>query len=311
MIRKCLPLLAALGLCAARAAHATVFIDSPTTINYLISDYTLVGYNNTNPFNVDITTGGSIDNNLQANNAATISMSDGSITGRLITADNSRASVSGGMIGYGLLADNDSLISVSAATIGDVEAQDNGQITLAGGTVQQYLQASGSGTITNSGAAIGQYVNAQVSGVINLRGGSVAQYVQADDQSFINVYGGSVSGYFQVNSSGTINIYGSNLMLTNPTSYTNGTQYTLTGFLQDGTPLNNTAITTANGAIVLHNVAATPSPAPCRFSRAAGSRSSLDCAAPGNKGRPQSASINAANKRRDSGCQTASSSGWH
>ena len=259
-IRKCLPALAALGLCAVRPAHATVFIDSPTTINYLISDYTLVGYNNPNAFNVDITTGGEIDNNLQANHAATISMSDGMISGRLITADNSQASISGGTIGYGLLADNTSLISVSAATIGDVEAQDNGQITLAGGTIQQYLQASGSGTITNSGAKIGQYVNAQANGVINLRGGSVADYVQADDQSFINVYGGSIGSYFEANSNGIINIYGSNLQLTNPMPYNNGMQYTLTGFLQDGTPLNNTAITTASGAIVLRDSAATPAP---------------------------------------------------
>ena len=258
--RNCLPLLATLGLCAADAAHATVFIDSPTTINYLISDYTLVGYHNQNPFNVDITTGGEIDNNLQANHTATISMSDGSISGRLITADNSQASISGGTIGYGLLADNTSLISVSAGMVGDVEAQDNGQITLAGGTVQQYLQASGSGTITNVGAAIGQYANSLATGTINLRGGSLAQYVEADEQSFINVYGGSVGSYFQASSSAVINIYGSNLMLTNPTPYPNGTQYTLTGFLQDGTPLNNTAITTESGAIILHNSAATPAP---------------------------------------------------
>ena len=259
-LRNCLPLFAAFGLCAVRPAQAAVYIDSPTTINTLITDYTLVGYNNTAPFQVDIVTGGEIDNNLQANNAATIAMSDGIITGRLITLQNSQANVSGGSIGYGLLADNSSLINVSAATIGDVEAQDSGQIFLAGGTVQLYLQSSGSGSITNSGAAIDQYVNSQTSSTINLRGGSVASYVQADDQSSINVYGGSVGGYFEANSSGIINIYGSNLLLTNPTPYNDGTQYTLTGFLQDGTPLNNMAITTASGAIVLHNVAATPAP---------------------------------------------------
>ena len=253
-------LTAALGIGAMNAAQATVYFDQATTINYQINALTILGYNNLNPFTVQIVTGADIEDNCQANNAVSVVMSDGTITGRLITTQNSLAAVSGGTVGYGLLVNDTSRMNVSGGTFGDVETQYNGQADLSGGRVLTYLQATGSSLLTNAGAAVGDYVLTGEQGTVNLRGGSVASYLEADDQSTINLFGGSVGSYLQASSSGIINVYGSNLQLTNATPYNGGTQYTLRGTLQDGTLLNNTAVTFDSGSIVLHNGTAVPSP---------------------------------------------------
>src|SRR5438309_411407 len=66
--------LSAIALTAAllaQPAAADYFIDSPTTLNHLINDQVVVGYNNTSPFTVAMVRGAEMSNLLTYNKSVT------------------------------------------------------------------------------------------------------------------------------------------------------------------------------------------------------------------------------------------------
>ncbi len=143
---------------------------------------------------------------------------------------------------------------------GDFEANDTSTINVSGGTVYNTLYALGGSTVNVSGGTIHQYLFAFNGSLVNVSGGSFGRYLYANNVSTVNITGGTFQQFEGVNfldsTSGPLTFVGSGLSYTlDPTGLTpitGGTDYTLTGLLQNGQSVNGDVIEVTNGAAMFN-----------------------------------------------------------
>lgn len=107
---------------------------------------------------------------------------------------------------------------VAGASVGGNVVSDNGTtVNISGGILEHDIVADGT--------------------VINLSSGSIQGRVFADEGTILNLSGGSLGSFVELDDSDSIvNVYGTGLRLLPPA--TGQQDYTLTGTLTDGTPIN-------------------------------------------------------------------------
>ncbi len=188
-------------------ANAQVFVANDTTFNYPVYNDVIIGYasqsdfdnraNSTSP-TINLVPGGYLWLDVSLYNRSTLKLNDGTVDGTLTAYDNSAIVQTGG-------------------TVSDLMfCTDNSRIFIAGGHSGNLVIASGDSQITMTAGQINSALVALDRSVVNLSGGSVPQ-INALEESQINVYGNDLSK-----------------TLVNP-NISGTSQYTLTGFLEDGT----------------------------------------------------------------------------
>ena len=166
---------------------------------------------------VRLVRGGSVDGNISVAGRSTLRAEGGRVTGALSCAGQAKAVVSGATFG------------------GALYATDGGAVVLSGGASGDSASAYGHGTVTVVGGEVGGDLNAYERGTVNLRGGRVRNSIDAEQR-------------------GTVNVWGTGLRVAHDLG--GGGQYTLSGRLADGTPLDGTPLLISNATgvrIVLHD----------------------------------------------------------
>jgi hypothetical protein len=183
-----------------------------------------------NPYNptVNLVTGGSVGSDLRAYNSSTVNMSGGSIAGGLFANNSSMVTVSGGSIAASLIANSSSKVTVSGGSSANIITNGNSMVIVSGGSFVENLEANSSSTVTISGGTFGQ-----IFGV----------------------------NFFDL-TSGSFTLVGNNLMAANAgaDSFFGGTDYDLSGTLQNGTNLAGYVLNVKTGSTFTLQQAAVPEP---------------------------------------------------
>ena len=210
-----------LGASNAASAQTYNFFPYNTTINFLVTNYAIVGYARGNFAH------------FQIPSSPTVNIVSGAILTDLDIYNSSIVNFSEGAASSGLYAGDSSMVNMS------------------GGVISQ--QAVASGTINLSGGIIRQGLIAADSGTVNMSGG-IAPYLSAFNNSTVNLGGGGIYGLYVYNNS-IVNIFGSNLNYTliNPNDG-RFSEYNLNGTLTDGTILNNKPLLVQIGSRVMSSL---------------------------------------------------------
>jgi hypothetical protein len=150
----------------------------------------------------------------------------------------------------------------------DVIAKDTTTVNvLTGGSIGGGLWARENSTATVSGGSIGSYLIAHEDSTVTFSGGSIGDYLVAFENSTVTISGGTIGDYLTAVDHGTVTIIGSGFNFPYGDyfdSFIPGSldEQILTGFLADGTAINNQVYIYASGTITLAApVAAVPEPA--------------------------------------------------
>ena len=136
-----------------------------------------------------------------------------------------------------------------------------------GGDIGGILEVYNGSTFNMSAGAVDDLLWAFNSSTMNVSGGAVGSYLYAIDKSTVTVSGGTFGQYKGVNfvdaTTGPFTLTGSGLsFIPDPTGQTplGGTDYTLTGLLQNGDSVTGDVVEVASGAAMftLDNAAAVP-----------------------------------------------------
>lgn len=213
--------LALLGAANAASAQTFTFFPSNATINYVVANFTVVGYASGNFAH------------LQSPSSPTVNI----VRGAILTD---------------LSVYNSSIVNFSEGDVSSLDAIDSSTVNMSGGVISQ--QAAISSTFNISGGIVRQGLLADGSGTVNMSGG-LAPFLSAFNSGTVNFSGGDIYALYAYNNS-TVNIFGSNLTdtLINPDDG-RSSEYVLNGTLTDGTILNNKPLLVQNGssAIVTFN----------------------------------------------------------
>jgi hypothetical protein len=249
---KCFGLLLGCGmsLLAQRAFAQFVYIDTPTIINYPIDSGVRIGFNNPDPFTVEMVEGGSVSRNLSTWHKSYFLMSGGSIGGAFTALDDSTIEMIGGQFG-----------SRSAS-------RGNAHLIFAGGVGVQ-LFGFENGTITMRGGRLTSAAFATQTSTFNYYAGEIVKAaLQIYDTSTTNIYGAipyiyalGPSDFSLPETKANLNIYGSNLSVEGE-----GIEFFVRGNDVNGQPYNiylaklNGAFGTGDFQLNLINIAQVPEP---------------------------------------------------
>ena len=186
----------------------------------------------------------------------------------------------------GLSSSSGALTSPTVAVVpngsigGNLNAFNSSYVTVSGGTIKAGVQAFAQSHVTVSGGSIGSYLYGTDNATLTVTGGSFGNVVPNDGElqfkghSSITWSGGSFrgQGFDGVNifdqTTGAVVFIGSNLAVANARPENRfvgfagpGTDYDLSGTLQDGTNLNGRVLFVQNGATFpTFQTASTPAP---------------------------------------------------
>jgi hypothetical protein len=246
-------------LMIAGAAHSVVFNDGMVHVIDAGNSYPLeamtVDDGPTMPTTVTIVEGGQIATLATSNEQSFLigssiaDMSGGEIGTRIHVAENSRMTVSGGLIN-----------AVSVPSNATVSPIPNFEIT-GGQVVSGVVVAGGKGEISGN-AQVGSIggTGSMSTGHLSILGGSIGLHVFSRDGSTIDIRGGtfgmepSTGLTFRAEDSSTISIYGRSFNF--PIGDIPVSVGTLTGVLQDGSPLDYNFASASTAIITL--ISATP-----------------------------------------------------
>ena len=151
---------------------------------------------------------------------------------------------------------------------GDLQAYNFSLLNVNGGTIFNNLYAIGGSTVNLSGGTVGLYLFANNASTVNVSGGTVGRYLYATNVSTVDVSGGTFGQFQGVNfvdsTAGQFNFIGTGLSYApDPTGLMppglTGTDYTLTGLLQNGQSVTGDVIEVTNGAnLFTFNATAVP-----------------------------------------------------
>ncbi len=133
---------------------------------------------------------------------------------------------------------------------GDLEVYNSSVVNVSGGIADDLLWSFGSSTINVSGGAVGSYLDVTQNSNANVSGGTFGQYKGVN---------------FADSTTGTFTFVGSHLSYApDPAGQTpfGGSDYTLTGVLQNGQSVTNDVVEVASGAqmFTISNSVAAPEP---------------------------------------------------
>jgi hypothetical protein len=139
-----------LSLCHPPAAPGQTFLDSPTTINYAIPGFVIIGVNNPDPFTVNLVAGGSVAEQVATNHTSAFNVYGGSTGGDVEGHDASTVNVYGGSIGSQLVSLGNSTVNIYAGRVAtDMSAEQNGVLNVYGGSFGGDLVSATGATVVN------------------------------------------------------------------------------------------------------------------------------------------------------------------
>jgi hypothetical protein len=258
-------LAAAWVLCsAARSLGGTIVLNDDTTIDALRSypgAKVRVVQSGISPTTVDLVSGGAVssivaeDNSVvnllggtvsdraQAKENASLNIAAGSLDGRVEGEGYAALSLSGDATVDALRIKGDSVLSMTGGTANLISVYDRGQVNVLGGVVQNAMVLRDLSVGVIEGGVVGS-VQLHDSSALIITGGSLGS-LSASDSTAVTISGGSLSGSLLARDKSTIEVYGYGLALTDGM---------LSGWLQDGSPIQSQAYQYTTGSIVLHNV---------------------------------------------------------
>src|SRR5579871_1530770 len=223
----------ALGATLLLGAHTTAraqytFFPHNATINYALpssSNSAVVGYPNQADWSAH--THGT---------SPTIYVKSGASIDYSYTFNSSIVHMSGGNVSCWLIQDS-SAVGVTGGTIGQVGVYDTAKINVHSGRILGYLTAAYGGTANVYGGIIGStnyYAGVATGGTMNIYGGMFYGGSGTSALVYVGIANDPIRGV--VEGAATLNMYkGSSLTISSVVSMTGGYEYTLKGFLKDGT----------------------------------------------------------------------------
>lgn len=255
--------LAPLAFVSAISVHALgqftySYFPSTTTINTAYStDFQVIGFSGgqynpdtfarefTGPSSPTITIAdGAVIPDAEIFNSSIVNATGGAWTA--VTVDSSTLNVLGGVNGSGTsaLGFENSTINVHAGLMSGVYGQ-NRRINVFGGSIRELESNTNTDYLGNP---LGNGCLAEIFGGTFTAGG----YIAALNDGILNLRGGLVqSDYIAAAEGGTLNIFGTDLVaqLIDPNSPNGSSIYRLSGFLADGTALNNVEMRIRNDGV--------------------------------------------------------------
>lgn len=193
----------------AQFSSAQTYIDGPTTINYHVNGLLRLGFNNSNPFTVQMVEGGSVSGTVSVWNNCTFYVMAGNIGVQLGVRGNSQVIMSGGTVGnYGGVRDNAHFTFLGGVINGGYQSLGNGTFTMNGGTLYRAF------FVTEN--SIFNYYNGAILGDSAGLGGIIQIY----DNSTTNIYNQPPTNHIRAAGSSTsddngqiplVNVYGTEL----------------------------------------------------------------------------------------------------
>lgn len=164
---------------------ATIYFNDGEThnINYTIDDWVLVDYETPNMqttvnlFNRGVISKGTISNpySLYGFNDSRINISGGSVGNDLSADDNCQVTISDGSVGKNLLVWKNSQVTISGGAIGlGMVAQDNSQITMSDGTITGEAIVYKNSNMNWSGGTIGKTLTLYIASTLTIYGSNFA-----------------------------------------------------------------------------------------------------------------------------------------
>jgi len=189
---------------------------------------------------------GSIGGNLHAQGVGTVSILGGFVKELLTAEGASTVFMNGGQVGLSVFTKGTATVGIASGLIqGDITSQENSTVNFSGGRVDGSLFAHDSSTINLSGGTILGTVSSDGDATVNCSGGNVlagsalglAMLSRVSDALTDAPLGPAFVAY----DNAKINFYGIDLVATlvDPDAGGIFSQYALTGFFADGTPINN------------------------------------------------------------------------
>jgi len=258
------------------AQFTYTFYPTDTTINSIVeTDLAIVGF-----------AGGSYDDNFNPNFTSPTSPTVNIVAGADISGgsnhgvgemdifNHSTVNVSGGNV-YTITSQNSSTLNLlPGSTIGVALSFEQSVVNMNGGDVAD-LEGQGK-QINVGGGTVGTLVantNTDLFGttlgscLVNVTGGNITSEADAYNDGILNLYGGQFDGNLFARFGGTINVFGHDLRATlvNPNFNNTYSLYSLSGFLDNGTVLNDNSLFIENDGVTYGHssfqlVNATPEP---------------------------------------------------
>ena len=191
---------------------------------------------------VNLLTGGSISNDLEAWDNSTVTVSGGLIGDDLEAWDNSTLTISGGLIGDDLEARDNSTVTVSGGTIDDdLVAGDNSTAIVTGGWFDDDLEANDNSMVTVSGGTWADDLTTRDNSTVTIFGGTWADDLNARDDSTVTISGGTFHDELITANDSTLTIFGTEFNFAYGDYFDDDSldRKTLTGILADGTEFSN------------------------------------------------------------------------
>ena len=200
----------------------------------------------------------------------------GSVHNDIFSVGNSQVNIEGGFADS-IISNGSSQFTFSSGLVNDfADLRGNTRFNLYGGTITNRLQGNDTTLINVYGGTVNGSVLAYNNGQVNIYGGTINGGLETQNQSDVTIYGGTFglySGYnfvLYTNGVGNLTLVGYNLRADNlGTDPSGGTDYALSGTLQDGTDLAGYTLqdNTGGGHFTLQ---AAPVPEPGRVAMCVG-----------------------------------------
>ena len=243
MSRLRLSIVSVLLVAFSAESRAITFADGLSHIIDAANSFPLESVIVQNATTVEMVSGGAVGTLLGTSSTLTVfdtsvvNISGGAVGGKLIMRSNSTATVSGGTFGTGLRTFERSTANISGGTVKmETRAFEDSSIEISGGA-HTILLTEDQSIMNLIGGIVTQELRSFDASVMNVSGGSVSGDARASGGSVINISGGTFDGNLLAfdNASLIIKGFGFNF----PIGDLVATQGTLTGFLNDGTPVDN------------------------------------------------------------------------